>query len=89
MSTATMAETAPELGNEHDQLPMETDEALYELVNGKRVEMPAMSIRRSHDRQWTCFGVERICKAESAWKSVCGITRAIASGRGPEPESKA
>ncbi len=46
MSTATLAETAPELFHEDDQLPMETDEALYELVNGKRVEMPAMSIRR-------------------------------------------
>jgi Uma2 family endonuclease len=45
MSTATLAETAPERGNKHDQFPMETDEALYELVNGKRVEMPAMSIR--------------------------------------------
>jgi Uma2 family endonuclease len=43
MSTATLAETAPELFNEDDPLPMETDEALYELVNGKRVEMPAMS----------------------------------------------
>jgi Uma2 family endonuclease len=45
MSTATLAETAPELGSEDDQLPMETDEALYELVDGKRVEMPAMSYR--------------------------------------------
>jgi len=45
MSTATLAEMAPELGSEDDRLPMETDEALYELVNGERVEMPAMSIR--------------------------------------------
>src|ERR1700722_9033836 len=45
MSTATLTETAPELDNELFHLPMETDEALYELVDGKRVEMPAMSTR--------------------------------------------
>lgn len=28
-------------------LPMETDEALYELINGQRVEMPPMSLRAS------------------------------------------
>ena len=43
MSTAILTETAPELDNERLHLPMETDEALYELVDGKRVEMPAMS----------------------------------------------
>ncbi len=47
MSTATLAETVPETlpGDEHDQVPMETDEALYELINGQRVQMPEMSIR--------------------------------------------
>jgi Uma2 family endonuclease len=45
MSTATLTESAPELRKEHDQPAMETDEALYELVDGKRVEMPPMSIR--------------------------------------------
>jgi Uma2 family endonuclease len=44
MSTATLTESTLDVCKEVDQLPMETDEALYELVDGKRVEMPAMSI---------------------------------------------
>jgi Uma2 family endonuclease len=45
MSTATL--TGGELDSRLESLPlpMETDEAFYELVNGERVEMPPMSIR--------------------------------------------
>jgi Uma2 family endonuclease len=44
MSTATL--TGGELDSRLESLPLpiETDEALYELVNGERVEMPPMSL---------------------------------------------
>jgi Uma2 family endonuclease len=45
MSTATLTVGELETRLESLPLPMETDEALYELVNGNRVEMPPMSIR--------------------------------------------
>jgi Uma2 family endonuclease len=44
MSTSTLLESEVEAQAELPE-PMETDEALYELVNGQRVEMPPMSIR--------------------------------------------
>jgi Uma2 family endonuclease len=45
MTTATLTEFARQTKSSPQYLPMETDEALYELVNGQRVEMPPMSIR--------------------------------------------
>jgi Uma2 family endonuclease len=45
MSTAILAEAEREAKPSSPTLPMETDEALYELINGLRVEMPPMSIR--------------------------------------------
>jgi Uma2 family endonuclease len=44
MSTSTLLESEVEAQAELPE-PMETDEALYELVNGMRVEKPPMSIR--------------------------------------------
>jgi Uma2 family endonuclease len=44
MSTSTLLESEVEAHAELPE-PMETDEALYELVNGMRVEKPPMSIR--------------------------------------------
>jgi Uma2 family endonuclease len=44
MSTSTLLESEVEAQVELPE-PMETDEALYELVNGQRVEMPPMSVR--------------------------------------------
>ncbi len=44
MSTSALLESEAEVLVELPE-PMETDEALYELVNGQRVEMPPMSIR--------------------------------------------
>jgi Uma2 family endonuclease len=45
MSTAILTEVERETRLSPEPLPMETDAALYELVNGLRVEMPSMSIR--------------------------------------------
>jgi Uma2 family endonuclease len=45
MSTAILTVGNLESRLESLPLPMETDEAFYELVNGERVEMPPMSIR--------------------------------------------
>jgi Uma2 family endonuclease len=45
MSTATLTVGELESRLESLPLPMETDEALYELVKGERVAMPPMSIR--------------------------------------------
>jgi Uma2 family endonuclease len=44
MSSPALLDAEREPRIEHPE-PMETDEALYELVNGQRVEMPPMSIR--------------------------------------------
>jgi Uma2 family endonuclease len=44
MSTAILTDDQQEI-IESLPLPMETDEALYELIHGQRVEMPPMSIR--------------------------------------------
>jgi Uma2 family endonuclease len=45
MNTAILTDTErPTQASVHVQ-PMQTDEALYELINGQRVEMPPMSIR--------------------------------------------
>ncbi len=45
MSTAALTGGELETRRESLQLPMETDEALYEWINGQRVAMPPMSIR--------------------------------------------
>ncbi len=45
MSTAILTDDQQEATLESLPLPMETDEALYELIHGQRVEMPPMSIR--------------------------------------------
>ena len=45
MSTAILTDAERATKPSSQYLPMETDEALYELVNGQRVEMPPMSIR--------------------------------------------
>ncbi len=45
MSTAILADTAGVAPAPPQILPMETDEALYELINGQRVEMPPMNLR--------------------------------------------
>jgi Uma2 family endonuclease len=45
MSTAILTDAERETQPSSRDLPMETDEALFELVNGRRVEMPPMSIR--------------------------------------------
>jgi Uma2 family endonuclease len=45
MTTATFAEPAVGTSNTTLAEPMETDDALYEVVYGQRVEMPPMSIR--------------------------------------------
>jgi Uma2 family endonuclease len=45
MSTAILTEAGRKVTPLPEPLPMETDEALYELINGQRVEMPPMSIR--------------------------------------------
>ena len=45
MSTAILTDAEREAKPSSQDLPMETDEALYELINGQRVEMPPMSIR--------------------------------------------
>src|SRR4051794_30733872 len=44
MASPVLLEAEPEPRVELPE-PLETDEALYEFVNGQRVEMPAMSIR--------------------------------------------
>jgi Uma2 family endonuclease len=44
MSTSSLLESEVEAQVELPE-PMETDQALYELVNGQRVEMPPMSVR--------------------------------------------
>jgi Uma2 family endonuclease len=45
MTTSSLLESEELAAQVELPEPMETDEALYELVNGKRVEMPPMSIR--------------------------------------------
>ncbi len=45
MSTAILNDAERVTKPSSQYLPMETDEALYELINGQRVEMPPMSIR--------------------------------------------
>ena len=45
MSNAILTRVEPERKPSSPALPMETDEALYELINGRRVELPPMSIR--------------------------------------------
>src|SRR5579885_132129 len=45
MSTAILTEVERKATPLPDPLPMETDEALYELINGQWVEMPPISIR--------------------------------------------
>lgn len=45
MSTSILSVGELESGLESLPLPMETDEAFYEWINGERVEMPPMSIR--------------------------------------------
>ncbi len=45
MSKAPLTGGEPETTFESFPLPMETDEAFYELVNRERVAMPPMSIR--------------------------------------------
>jgi Uma2 family endonuclease len=52
MSTATLAEMALEGSNAPELMEMETDEALYELVDGQRVETPAMSKRAGRIANW-------------------------------------
>jgi len=52
MSTATLAEMALEESNAPELMEMETDEALYELVDGERVEIPAMSKRAGRIATW-------------------------------------
>lgn len=47
MSTAILTDAERVAKPSSQYLPMETDEALYELINGQRVEMPPMSIRAS------------------------------------------
>jgi Uma2 family endonuclease len=44
MASPVLLEADPETRVEYPE-PLETDEALYEFVNGQRVEMPPMSIR--------------------------------------------
>jgi Uma2 family endonuclease len=45
MSTAILSDAERVSRASKNDLPMETDEALYELINGQRVEMPPMSLR--------------------------------------------
>jgi Uma2 family endonuclease len=45
MSTAILAEAERETKPSSPALPMGTDEALYELINGRWVELPQLSIR--------------------------------------------
>jgi Uma2 family endonuclease len=45
MSTATFVRSAVNPGVISPAEPIETDDALYETVNGQRVEMPPMSVR--------------------------------------------
>lgn len=45
MSIATLTDAERATLASASILPMETDEALYELINGQRVEMPPMSLR--------------------------------------------
>jgi Uma2 family endonuclease len=62
MSTAIFAEPAveavvPDLGE-----PMETDDALYEVVHGRRVEMPPLSIRAVMVASRICFAMNAFAK---------------------------
>jgi Uma2 family endonuclease len=45
MSIATLAEPTVNSADISPSQPMETDDALYEIVHGRRVEMPPMSVR--------------------------------------------
>jgi Uma2 family endonuclease len=45
MSTAILTDAERVTKSSSEYLPMETDEALYELIDGQRVEMPPMSVR--------------------------------------------
>ena len=45
MSTAILTDAERAAQPSAEALPMETDEALYEFVNGQRVEMPPKSLR--------------------------------------------
>ena len=45
MSTATFAEPAVDATIPAPPEPMETDDALYEIVRGERVDIPPMSVR--------------------------------------------
>lgn len=47
MSTAIVSDAERRSSALTDDVPMETDEALYEWINGERVAMPPMSIRAS------------------------------------------
>lgn len=47
MSTAILTDAGRATQASTNDLPMETDRALYELINGQRVEMPPMSLRAS------------------------------------------
>jgi Uma2 family endonuclease len=60
MSTATFAEPAVEAVVPAPAEPIETDDALYEVVHGGRVEMPPMSIR-------AVMVASRICSAMNAF----------------------
>ena len=60
MSTAIFAEPAVEAIVPVPAEPMETDDALYEVVHGRRVEMPPMSVR-------SVIIASRICSAMNAF----------------------
>ncbi len=57
MSTAIFAEPAVEAIVPVPAEPMETDDVLYEVVHGRRVEMPPMSIRAVMVATRICFAM--------------------------------
>ena len=65
MSTAIFAEPAVEAIVPAPAEPMETDDALDQVVHGRRVEMPPMSIRAVMVANRMCFAMERVCQAEA------------------------
>ena len=67
--------------------PMETDDALYEVVHGRRVEMPPMSIRAVMIASRIWFSDERVRQAEATRRGIHGVAHPLAVGRGRESGS--
>jgi Uma2 family endonuclease len=73
MSTVTLAEMDLEESNAPELMEMETDEALYELVDGQRVEIPAMSKRAGRIATWLAMKLNLFAQPNQLGEAIVEI----------------